>query len=156
MESSAPRPAVRVNTSGGAAQGNDVVLYSKSIYLDEDLQQDVNYEPNGRTVQLASYERTTDGSDFDEFTTTWSTSFDVKQILHVGSSHAFVVVGAARNGDVVIERWNVEVLDGGRFGSRDQFSATTGTPYLAGPVIQGIAGPSGVFVPSDQRGGLPA
>ena len=64
----------------------------------------------------------------DVTTAAFSTSYAIKKIVPAGQPHEFYVNGRARNGDDIVERWLISILDGSRYASRVSAPAPIGSP----------------------------
>lgn len=118
------------------------------IFISNDLAQSVSFEFDEPNLRLHTAERGEGSSVPDELHSVgFSTAYRVIEVAPAGRSHAFYVNGTARNGDDVLELWEVSVGTGGRFVTPAAVPQPLGTPSppyaVAGDVLGGFyASPS--------------
>jgi len=139
----APDPVVSSNTSSSTPG----FLVTSS----EEISQVID-QPDLKTIQVRTVDHTATPPSVTNFT--YSSSFTVTSIAAKGQDD-FYIAGYARNGDLVIEHWEIESQDGAiATGWQSSGPAPIGQPSVPAAPISTVTG--GTYIPVFQRTGEPS
>lgn len=146
---------VEVLAGGEAAAPSSGFL---PVYLGADLRQtleldvlDEDLEPRDDLVVLHVAERDPATGDWYTTAETYSASFAITDVEARTAGDLFVV-GQARNGDDIVERWLITPPAGAITVARSVVTTPVGTPSSGSSVVSGVVGGGG-FVPPAERTG---
>lgn len=126
---------IRFSTASSTAKAEE------PIFVSNDLVQSVLYDAGERDLEFRAAERAPGSWDLvDAPPAIFSTSYVVKKIVPSGQAHSFFVNGRSRDGDDVLEQWDIDVGQGGRFATRPGGPTPIGTPSAPHSLTTGILG----------------
>ena len=132
--------ATRAATPHASAPFSGSRTAEVTIFANDDLIQSVSYDPGARDITFHSAGRAPGSPGYELTSARFATSYRIHKIASGGQSHTFYVNGHARNGDDVLELWEVAVRSGGHYASRTAAPQPLGTPSAPFGVTPGIVG----------------
>lgn len=140
--------------SGAPSSQRGSLLWSSSTVVQDAFLPTFSELAGPRELVFRQKERTAGpGSPWDATQWVYSVSFDPRGLLSIDYGD-FAVLGTARNGDAVIERWTVSLPTGSPVLTRSTLPPP-GNP-IAGPLGAASSSVGGTFVPLSGREGVPS
>ena len=128
-------------TSGGSTHVN---------YMTDLVRRTSRIEASQRQITLRTWERPDTSAEFDYFEHVESTSFDILDLDSAGLNSLYLL-GEARNGECLIEKWTILEESGGYRTSWPQADPSTFGALSVAPVLPGAFVAGGTYVPPASR-----